>query len=84
MRPITRVSPVSAACRLRWSTAGTDGAWATHRLAVIQTHPDTMSGAKTAPNSSLSWPRLLVGNWLEPLRAPQQTPAAPTAFPKSP
>ena len=52
MRPIPPLSPANADCRLRWSTAGTDGAWPFHRSAVIQTHPDTTSVAKTVFNQA--------------------------------
>ena len=52
MRPITPLSPANADCRLRWSTAGTDGAWPFHRSAVIQTHPNTTSVAKTVFNQA--------------------------------
>jgi hypothetical protein len=71
MRPITPVSPANVDCRLHWSTAGTAGAWPLRWSAVIQTHPVTTSSAKNRVQSSLSGARLLVGNRLDPLCAPQ-------------
>jgi hypothetical protein len=50
MRPPPPVLPASAACRLRWSTTGTDGAWPIHVSAAVQTHPNTTSVAKNIFN----------------------------------
>ena len=84
MRSTLRVSPVSAACRLRWPTAGTDGAWPIQVSAAVRTHPDTTSVAQNALDSSLSGPPLPVGQSAHQLSAPQHALAAPTAHPKSP
>ena len=72
MRPIPPVSPANADCRLRWSTTGTDGAWAIHRLAVIQSDPDTTSVAKTVFNRAYLGRRCPLANRLTP-SAPRTT-----------
>jgi hypothetical protein len=84
MRLIARVSPVCAACRLRWLRTGMDGAWPIQVSAVTQTHPDAALGAKTASNRASPNRSCSPAIKLDPLRAPQHPPAEPTALPKSP